>query len=185
MGSDSFLFDPHQGDPSALNALCDISIGCCCQLTVRQRGGNAPVQTQRESVILRHDTQKWQTGFINGVINRGVELAEHSLPYPVYHQMQGAGGEPLQFHDRVLGVPQGGGVSSGDYHAAVRTTGGQQEAGAETGGGIQQAEVISFSDLPKKVDHLPGCHRAAPGAGGCCQQEEAWEIRMLYYGGSQ
>ena len=144
--------------------------------------GIAPIHAQGQGVILGNDTQQRQARLVDGVVNGGVELPEELLPHPVHHQMEGPGRKAIQLHDRMLGVPQGGGVRCGDHHAAVGTAGGQLKAGAQARRRVQQAEVISPADLLQEGGHLGLRHRAAPQPGRGGEEEEPWDFRMLHSG---
>ena len=86
-----------------------------------------------------------------------------------------------QLHHRVLGIPQGGGIRCGNYHAAVRGGGCQQKAIAQARWGVQQAEVVLYPDGAQKGCHLFPGHRLPPLADRSRQQGELCQLGVGHH----
>ena len=150
-------------------------------MTVVEKQRHAPVQAEEQGVVLGHHAQQRQARLVDGVVDGGVHAAEHFFPHPVHYQMQLPGAEPLQLHDGMLGVPQGGGVGGSHHHAPVGGGGSQQEAHAQPRRRVQQAVVKPFPDVPEELCHLFLGRRAAPAADRRRQQKQSRQVGMLHH----
>src|SRR5699024_6691352 len=98
------------------------------------------IRAQDDLGVLRDHTQQGEAGGVHGVVDGGAEPAQQLELDTVHDQMDLT--DPLQLAHCALGVPQGGGVVGGDDQSPVGPAGGQPEASAETGGGVDQDVVV-------------------------------------------
>ncbi|MPM38792.1 hypothetical protein SDC9_85422 [bioreactor metagenome] len=78
--------------------------------------------------------------------------------------MQPSTGKGLQLHDRMLRVPQGGGVRCGDYHTAVSAADRQTKTAVQSRRRVQQTVIIPLPSLIQQSAELTFADGAAPVA---------------------
>ena len=99
--------------------------------------------------------------------------------------MQSAGAELPQFHHGMLGVPQGGGVLSGDHYAAVRRADRQTEALAKRLGSTKEEKKRTNEEIMAESYGRLAAQELSDKIGRTCRivsGKKKGRIELDYYG---